>query len=126
LKKKLSINLATGIVDIVMAVLIMVSWFAVITAAVGDAAAGTHATGGVGTFFYICAAIVLVLHIIALVKSRKAGISIVGHVLGIVGMGCFLLTMFLALPAFVLAILAAVFSLMQKNVSGDHSAPVSK
>lgn len=126
MKRKLSINVAAGIVDIVMAVLIMVSWFAVITAAVGDAATGSHATGGVGTFFYICAAIVLILHIIALVKSRKAGISIVGHVLGIVGMGCFLLTMILALPAFVLAILAAIFTLMQKNVSSGGSATVSK
>ncbi|WP_010632800.1 hypothetical protein [Sporolactobacillus vineae] len=120
MKKKLSINLATGIVDIVMAVLILISWFAVFAAAFGDVATGSHATGGVGTFFYVCAAITLVLHIVALIKSRKAGISIVGHVLGIVGMGCFLLTMFLAFPALILAILAAVFTLIQKNVGSDR------
>jgi hypothetical protein len=121
LKKKLKLNIFTGIADIIMAFLIMISWFAVFFAAVGDAATGTQATGGVGTFFYVCAGITLILHIIALVKSKKAGISIVGHVLGIVGMGCFLITMFLALPAFVLAILAAIFTLLQKNVDSSES-----
>lgn len=116
MKRKLKINMAVGIADIVMAFLILISWFAVFVAAFGDVASGTHATGGVGSFFYICAGIMLFFHIFALIKSKKTGISIVGHVLGIIGMGCFLLTMFLAFPAFILAILAAIFTLMQKNV----------
>lgn len=58
----------------------------------------------------------VVLHIVALIQSKKAGISIVGHVLGIIGNGLFLLTMLLALPSFILLILSAVFTLMQKNV----------
>ncbi len=115
LKKRLTINNVTGVADIIMAFLIMISWFAVLFAAVGDATTGTHATGGVGSFFYICAGITLILHIIAWIKSKKAGISVVGHVLGIIGMACFLITMFLAFPAFVLAILAAIFTLLQKN-----------
>ncbi|MDD9149826.1 transporter [Sporolactobacillus sp. CQH2019] len=123
MKRKLKINVLAGVVDIVMAFLIMISWFAVIFAAFGDATTGTHATGGVGTFFYICAAIALIIHVIALIRSRKSGISLVGHVLGIIGMGCFLITMFLALPAFVLAILAAIFSLLQKNVGDSTSIP---
>lgn len=123
MKRKLKINVLAGVVDIVMAFLIMISWFAVIFAAFGDATTGTHATGGVGTFFYICAAIALIIHVIALIRSRKSGISIVGHVLGIIGMGCFLITMFLALPAFVLAVLAAIFSLLQKNVGDSASIP---
>ncbi|MET1248889.1 transporter [Sporolactobacillus sp. STCC-11] len=115
MKRKLKINIITGIADIIMAFLIMISWFAVLFAAVGDAASGTHATGGIGTFFYICAGITLILHIVGWIKSKKNEISIVGHVLGIIGMACFLFTMFLAFPAFVLAILAAIFTLLQKN-----------
>lgn len=118
MKKKLKINLWTGIVDIVMAVLITVSWFAVLFAAFGDAVTGSRATGGVGTFFYVCAGMTLILHVIALIQSRKAGISIIGHVLGIIGMGCFLITMVLALPALVLAILAAIFTLRQRSTDG--------
>ncbi|WKB36029.1 transporter [Terrilactibacillus sp. S3-3] len=117
MKRKLKINVFAGIIDILMAFLIMISWFTVFFAAFGDAATGSHATGGVGTFFYTCAGIVLIVHIIALVKSKKAGISIAGHVLGIIGTACFLITMLLAFPAFVLVILAAIFTLIQKNTT---------
>ena len=58
----------------------------------------------------------LVLHIIGLVQSKKNGISIVGHVLGVVSYGVFLMSIAFALPAFVLLILASVFTLMQKNI----------
>ncbi|MCO7125005.1 hypothetical protein NIE88_04345 [Sporolactobacillus shoreicorticis] len=69
----------------------MISWLVVRFSAIGEAVSGGkgHITGGIGTFFYICAGIGLVLHIIALIKSKKAGISIVGHVLGIVAVHAF-------------------------------------
>jgi hypothetical protein len=118
MKTKLQINVWTGVIDIINAFLIMISWFVVLFSAVGEAATGGngHVTGGVGTFFYICVGIGLALHIVALIKSKKAGISIVGHVLGIIGTAAFLLTMLLAFPAFVLVVLAAIFTLIQKNV----------
>jgi len=117
-KTKLKINTAAGILDIINAILFISSWFIVFTAAVGDAFSGgtgssAYAAGG---FFYIMAAIGLVLHIMGLVKSKKVGISIVGHILGITGCGIFLLAMLFAFPAMVLMILAAIFTLMQKNV----------
>ncbi|RYM00251.1 transporter [Sporolactobacillus sp. THM7-7] len=120
MKRKLKFNVFTGIADIVMAFLIMISWLVVIFAAFGDAASDTHASGGIGTFFYICAGVMLIIHIIAFVKSRKAGISIVGHVLGIIGTACFFISMVLAFPAFVLVVLAAIFTLIQKN-KGDSA-----
>lgn len=117
LKKKLKINNAAGIVDIVNAVLVSVSWIVVLGAAVDEANAGGSSTVGTASFFYIMAGVGLVLHIIGLVKSKKVGISITGHVIGIVGCGVFLMSIAFALPAFVLLILAAVFTLMQKNIA---------
>lgn len=119
LKKKLKINTASGIVDIVNAVLVSVSWV-VLGAAVDEANAGGSSTVGTASFFYIMAGVGLVLHIIGLIISKKSGISIVGHVLGIVGCEVFLVSIALALPAFVLLILAAVFTLMQKNVGVEE------
>ena len=112
LKKKLKINNAAGIVDIVNAVLVSVSWIVVL-----GANAGGSSTVGTASFFYIMAGVGLVLHIIGLVQSKKNGISIIGHVIGIVGCGVFLMSIAFALPAFVLLILAAVFTLMQKNIA---------
>lgn len=116
LKKKLKINTTSGIVDIVNAVLVSISWVVVLGVAVDEANAGGSSTVGTASFFYIMAGVGLVLHIIGLIKSKKNGISIVGHVLGIVGCGVFLMSIAFALPAFVLLILSAVFTLMQKNV----------
>ncbi|GIN85800.1 hypothetical protein J6TS2_21860 [Heyndrickxia sporothermodurans] len=118
MKRKLKINVFAGIFDIINAFLIMISWAVVLFAAVGEAVSNGdgHITGGVGGFFYFMVAIGLILHIIGLVKSKKSGISIVGHVLGIIGCACFIITMVLALPAFVLVLLAAIFTLLQKNI----------
>lgn len=128
MKTKLKINIWAGIVDIINAFLIAISWFVVIFSAVGEAASGGngHVTGGVGAFFYICVGIGLILHIAGLIQSRKVGISIVGHVLGIIGTGCFLLTMILALPAFVLVVLAAIFTFIQKNINKTGGQPIQQ
>ncbi|CAD5898337.1 MULTISPECIES: transporter [Carnobacterium] len=116
--KKLGINVAAGILDIINTILVGLSWFVVGTAAVGealdDSAAGV--TSGVAIIFYGMVGIGLIVHIVALVMSKKVGISITGHVVGIIGCALFLFTMLLALPAFVLLIIAAVFSLKQSPV----------
>ena len=117
LKKKLKINNAAGIVDIVNAVLVSVSWIVVLGAAVDEANAGGSSTVGTASFFYIMVGVGLVLHNIGLVQSKKNGISIICHVIGIVGCGVFLMSIAFALPAFVLLTLAAVFTLMQKNIA---------
>ncbi|MBS4174209.1 transporter [Bacillus sp. FJAT-49736] len=118
MKRKLKINVLAGIFDIINAFMIMISWGVVLFAAVGEAAANGsgHVTGGVAAVFYVIAIIGLILHIVGLVQSKKARISIVGHILGIIGCGCFVITMALAFPAFVLVVLAAIFTLRQKNL----------
>ena len=115
-KTKLKINTASGIVDIVNTVLVAMSWFVVLFSAVDEATGGESSTTGSASFFYVAVGVGLVLHIIGLVKSKKVGISITGHILGIVGSGLFLFSMAFALPTFVLLILSSIFTLMQKNV----------
>ena len=110
---KLKINMWTGILDTVNCVLFAVSWFVIFGAAFSDAVSGGNATSGTGTFFYVMAWIGVVLNIIALVKSKKAGISIVGPILGIIGSALFGLTAALAFPALVVLIIATVFTMLQ-------------
>lgn len=117
LKKKLKINTASGIVDIVNAVLIGMSWFVVLGVAVSEVSENGGSTTGTASFFYVMAGIGLILHIVGLVQCKKNGISILGHILGIVGSGLFLVSILFALPAFVLLILSSVFTLMQKNIA---------
>lgn len=67
-------------------------------------------------FFFMIAA--LVLHIIGIVQSKRAGISVVGHVLGIVGVGVNVLTFSIfSFVSIILFILAGIFCLLQKNVT---------
>lgn len=120
---KLKINMWTGIFDIINCVLFCVSWFVIFGTALSDAATGTNATNGAATFFYLMAWIGVILNIIALIKSKKASISIVGPILGIIGSALFGLTAAMAFPALVVLIIATVFTMMQhpaKNVSTDN------
>lgn len=110
---KLKINMWTGILDIVNCVLFAVSWFVIFGTAFSDAVSGGNTTSGTGTFFYVMAWIGVVLNIIALVKSKKASISIVGPILGIIGSALFGLTAALAFPALVVLIIATVFTMLQ-------------
>ena len=58
----------------------------------------------------------LVLHIIGIGQSRKAGISIVGHVLGIIGSVISMLTLLILSPvSIILFIFAASFILLNKG-----------
>lgn len=122
---KLKINIWTGILDIVNAVVFASSWFVIFSTAFSDAANGGNATDGVGTFFYVMAGIGLVLNIIALIQSKRHGISIVGSVLGLIGNALFLFSGALAFPAIVLLIIGTVFIFLQhpakKSVDSNSS-----
>ena len=110
---KLKINMWTGILDIVNCVLFAISWFVIFGTAFSDATSGGNTTGGTAAFLYIMAWIGVVLNIIALVKSKKANISIVGPILGIIGSALFGVTAALAFPALVVLIIATVFTMLQ-------------
>ncbi|MFD1901725.1 transporter [Enterococcus termitis] len=116
-KTKLPINLYAGILDIINAVLVALSWLILGTAFLGELAGVSGSVSITSLLVYGVIATGLALHIVGLIQSRKAGISIVGHILGVIAAGLFLLTMFLALPSFILFILSAVFTLIQKNVT---------
>ena len=122
---KLKINVWTGILDIINAVVYASSWFVIFSTAFSDAANGGNATDGVGTFFYVMAGIGVVLNIIALIQSKRHGISIVGSVLGLIGNALFLFSGALAFPAIVLLIIGTVFIFLQhpakKSVDSNSS-----
>ncbi|WP_334329191.1 hypothetical protein [Companilactobacillus sp. HBUAS59699] len=107
--KNLKINIATGIVGILNCVLFAISWPMIFGAAVSDGFTGTHVTGGTGAFFYVMAGIGVVLNIVALLQSKKVGISLVGPILGIIGNGLFLASAIMAFPAIVVLIVGIVF-----------------
>ena len=116
---KLNINTWAGIFDIVASVFYLVGPFMGIGVAVSEAfevaAAGSSLTFG---SFALCFALAgLILHIVALVKSKKANISLTGNILGIIANAIVLvLGLLFAFPAMVLSILSAVFTLRQKRV----------
>ncbi len=107
--KNLKINIWTGILDIINCVLFAVSWPIIFSTAASDAFGGTNITSGTGTFFYVMAAIGIVLNLIAIIKSKQSGISIVGSVLGLIGNALFLISAAMAFPAIVVIIIGTVF-----------------
>ncbi|WP_369342747.1 transporter [Companilactobacillus nodensis] len=86
--KNLKINIWTGILDIVNCVLFAVSWPVIFSTAASDAFGGTNLTSGTGTFFYVMAAIGIILNLIALIQSKNKGISMVGPFWGLLVMHC--------------------------------------
>lgn len=116
---KLKINTAAGILDIINVLLVAGSWIIVLIGAISESTVKSNGTitgsasGGVSVFFYIMLGLGLILHIIGLIQSKKADISITGHVLGIIGSALFLVSMIFSLPTFILLIIAAVFTLKQ-------------
>ena len=107
--KNLKINIWTGILDIINCILFAISWPVIFSTAASDAFGGTNLTSGTGVFFYVMAALGIILNIVALIKSRKNNISIVGPVLGIIGNALFLITAAMAFPAIVVIIIGTVF-----------------
>lgn len=106
-KNRLALNTWTGILDIVNCVLFTVSWFVVF----GEAFA--EGTTNSGDFFYVMAWIGVALNIVALIQSKRHGISLVGSVLGIIGSAFYGFSAALAFPAIVVLIVAAVFIMLQ-------------
>ncbi|MFD1124177.1 transporter [Lentilactobacillus raoultii] len=127
--KRLKLNTWTGIFDIVNCVLFVLSWFVIFGTAFSDATTGGNATDSAATFFYAMAWIGVILNVIALLQSRRHGISLVGPVLGIIGSLLFGITAAMAFPALVVLIVATVFTMLQrpaKNYSNhSHSATPS-
>ena len=118
-KKKLGINTAAGIVDIVGAVLYLVALFVIVGAAINEVVGttGEGSTQTIATVFMLFAIVGVVLHIVGLVQSKKVNLKITGHILGIVGHGIYvLLSALMGWAAMILCILAAIFTLMQKPV----------
>ena len=116
---KLKINTWAGIFDIVASVFYLVGPFMGFSVAVSEAFDGA-APGSSSAFgsFALCFALVgLILHIVALVISKKVNISLTGNILGIIAHAIvFVLGLLFAFPAMVLSILSAVFTLKQKQV----------
>ena len=82
---KLKINTWNGILSIVNCFLFAASWFFIIGAAFDESFNGGSSLNSTATFFYAMAWIGVVVSIVALYKSKKASISIVGPVLCLIG-----------------------------------------
>ncbi|MBP3907180.1 MAG: hypothetical protein J6D47_20220 [Peptostreptococcaceae bacterium] len=82
---KLKINTRSGIFDIVTIVFYLVAPFIGVSIAVSEAFYGAAGSSSAFGSFALCFALTgLILHIVALVKSKKANISLTGTILGIV------------------------------------------
>lgn len=111
--KKLKLNMWTGILDIVNCVLFALSWFVIFGAAFSDVASGGNSVTGTAVFFYVMAWFGVALNIVALIRSKKADISMVGPILGVIGSALFGVTAMMAFPAMVVLIVASVFTMLQ-------------
>ena len=115
---KLKINTWAGIFDIVASVFYLVGPFMGFSVAISEAFDGAAGFSSAFGTIALCFTLVgLILHIVALVKSKKANISLTGNILGIIANAIVLvLGLLFAFPAMVLSILSAVFTLRQKRV----------
>lgn len=116
----LKINTIAGIFDIIASIVYLIAPIVGIGTAFSEAfeAAESGSTESFATGVMIFALTGLILHIIALVKSKKANISNTGNILGIIANAIVLaLGILLSFPAMVLSILSAVFTLKQKQLN---------
>lgn len=112
--KKLKWNVFTAILNIINAVLFVISWFAFFSASFSDAFGATQgASNGTATFFYAMAWIGVIVNVISIYLSHKFHIKITGGVLGTIGNVCFGITAILAFPAIILLVIACVFLFQQ-------------
>ncbi|MBS9338526.1 transporter [Fructobacillus sp. M2-14] len=107
---KLKINIFAGIYSIFAAVMYCISWFVVIAEAIGSDGSSSSSA----TFFYAVAWIGVLLNAYVIYASKKASISLVGGVLGLIGNILFGFTAAMAFPALVVLIVASVFQFLQK------------
>ena len=124
-KNKTRWNTVAGVLNIINAVFMLVYIPVALGVAVSDGFSGTSFTNGTVDFFQIFNLIVLAVNIVALVVSHKHGISIIGHILGIIGNALFAITGILFWANLILSILGAVFVLMQHpSNSTDKNNPL--
>ncbi|MEE6716047.1 transporter [Schleiferilactobacillus harbinensis] len=112
-REKTGWNIAAGVLNIINAVLMLVYWPVAMSAALSDGFGGTNVTTGAVAFFQVINVIVLAVNLIALIVSHKHQISIVGHILGIIGDVFFMIGGWASFVNLVMSILAAVFVLLQ-------------
>lgn len=115
MKKGLSINVLAGILDILGAIIYFFAMFIIIVGSLGtkDGSGG----GTAATIFIVFAVISLIVHIIALIQSKKAQLKTSGHIIGIIGHALYaVLGALLGIPAMVLCIIAAVFTLKNNKI----------
>lgn len=109
--KKLGINTAAGVLDIIASI----TYFFAIFIIVGEVL--SSGTGGSATVILLFGVVCLAVHIYAMIKSKQAGMKTTGHILGIVGHGLYVvLGALMGIPAMILCILAAVFTLINNKV----------
>ena len=106
--KKLGVNTAGGVLDIIGAVLYFIALFVILGSAVTEAVT----TNTLATVFLVYAAVCVLIHIIGLVQSRKVGIKLVGNILGIIGHAVYLFFgAILGWVAMILVIISSLFTL---------------
>ena len=115
----LKLNKAAGILDIIASVLYFIAIFVLVGATVNEAmtTGQTSSTEMLRNVLLVFSAVCLVLHIVALVKSKPLGIKITGNILGIIGHAIYLLLGALfGWVAMILTILSAVFTLKDNKL----------
>lgn len=128
MKRKLGINTATGIVNILSAVFIVVSFF-VLVGEMGNIGYYSNSqelaemmnptVAIIYTLGWIVSIVPLVMSIISIVMSKKNGISMVGPIMGCVAAALNLITInILAVVIGILLIISGIFCLIQKNIDG--------
>jgi len=121
---RLKANVVIGITDILMAVVTLMSPFMIVGSAFNESFTEFGTTGVEGQTdalangLLIFGVISLALHIYGRIVSKKAGISTTGHILGIIAASLFaFIGAIMFIPSMVLYILAAIFTLKQKNMA---------
>lgn len=122
-RNKLGINIAAGVfasINVILLIIYTFHFWGLIMAELDGLfiAEADFAVLGIFVILIYCLMIIsLILHIVGLIQSRKHGISIAGHVLGIIGASLTMLTIaVLSFVSVILFLLSAIFTLMQRKV----------
>ena len=114
--KKLKINIACGVLDILASFLYFFSLFLIGT--FNGAIGASDGTETLSQMLLIFAIVVIVLHIVAFFQSKKVHIRLLGVIFGLVGNGIYLLSgAYLGWIAMIFTIIASVFILRDNHYS---------
>ena len=117
--KKLGINTAAGVLDIIASIVYFLAIFVLVGSAIeeGFTTGQTSGTETMRNILLVFAAVCMVLHIVGLVQSKKVGIKLTGNILGIIGHAIYLLLgAALGWVAMILTIISAVFTLKDNKI----------